>query len=276
MRVAIVTSMRVGAAGLALERLSTSGTVTPAAVIFNDQSGLARRRLLQRRLLKSLRIGPLGAANGIRMRGWYRHTEGADIFETARRLNVPVYNIPRFSDPAAMDTYRSLNVDLGISLGNGFIPEAFFSIPRLGMINYHGELLPEYPGALSVIWPIYFERLMTGFSVHRVSAKIDRGDVLIRREFPIQFRSTLRDTVEATGRTIYPHLPDAICEACENFAALVEAKLPSNYAPSFTTPTFSQYMRMARNNQKLYRRRLDSTLQDQSASSESVLGEKSV
>jgi methionyl-tRNA formyltransferase len=223
-------------------------------VIFSYQSTPPNlHRSLVRRARKIVRIGPLGALNGLRLRAWFTHFDAGDIVETARQLGVVLHEVSWMNSSKVATILASLEVDLAISLGNGYLGTRVFEIPRLGMINYHGELLPEYPGAQSIIWPIYDGRITTGFTIHRINATIDGGDILYRREFPIQFRSTLRKTVEATQRTIHPHLPAAVRYVCENFDALAASAIKQNIIRSYTTPTFGQFVRMARNNQRFYR-----------------------
>ena len=58
--------------------------------------------------------------------------------------------------------------DLGLALGNGFIGPSIFTIPCFGMVNIHSEMLPEFRGAQSFIWPIYEGVGWMGFTIHQI------------------------------------------------------------------------------------------------------------
>lgn len=254
MRVALITSVPVGGAGAALRELLTRPDVEVACVILAGGGPSAgRMKRLRRKAAKAWQIGLLGALNGIRMRSWFTHTEPVDIRAEAARGGVHVEQVAGVNDDRTARILETNPVDLGISLGNGYIQERVFSIPKHGMINYHGELLPEYPGALSIVWPIYFGLTRTGFTIHRVDRGIDTGDILMRREFDIAFRASLRETIEATGAVIHPCMPGAVADVVSNWETALTTAQPQRITRRFTTPTFAQYLRMEANNRSLWR-----------------------
>lgn len=254
MRVAIITSIPVGGAGAALRALVRQPGVEVAYVIVATGGPTAGRwKRLRRKLEKIWRIGPLGALNGIRMRKWFAHAQPVDIREEAERTGVRVEEVSGVNDDRTARILAADAVDLGISLGNGYIQQRIFTIPRHGMINYHGELLPEYPGGLSIVWPIYFGLTRTGFTIHRIDRGIDTGDILLRREFEILFRPTLRETIHATSAVVHPCVPAAIAEVVSHWDAAMASARPQRVTQKFTTPTFAQYMKMEANNRRLWR-----------------------
>lgn len=251
MRVAIVTGMPVGAAGAALADIKTAKGVELACVIFADNRGYRRNR---KKLLKKVwKIGLLGALNGLRLRNWYEHHGGKDIRTEAAEHGIPLVTVPTVNSPECVQALKDYRIDLAVSLGNGYIASRVFTTPREGFINYHGELLPEYPGALSIIWPIYFGLRKTGFTIHRVDRVIDTGAILLRREFDIRFRPRLEETVRATGAVIHPEMPRALREVLENWSAYRDSARPQKPARHFTTPSFWQFAKMMLNNRRLYR-----------------------
>lgn len=253
MRVCIVTGVPFGGAGATLPAIASTGNVELCCVIVVRGVPQDRGKMLRRKMRKILRIGPLGAVNGLRLRKWYHHSDGQDVFASARRFNIPVVEVNGVNSVETISAFRKFDIELGISLGNGYISRSTFDVPKFGMINYHGELLPQYPGALSIIWPIYFGLTKTGFTIHRIDTGIDTGPILLRQEFDIAFRSTLRETVEATGRIVHPHMPDAIAEVLSNWERLSADARPNTVTRSFTTPTIAEFARMSWNNRKLFR-----------------------
>lgn len=253
MRVAIITSVPIGGASAALQALAAVPEIEVAYVVVSNQSrSIGRWRQILRKWKKAWQIGPLGAINGLRMRAWFKHTVAGNIRQVAASLGVRVVEVAEVNCDQTAAIFSADPVDLAISLGNGYIQERIFSIPTHGMINYHGELLPEYPGALSIVWPIYFGRTRTGFTIHRIDKGIDTGDILMRREFEIEFGETLRQTIHATGTLIHPCMPGAIADVVRHWDVVRCCALPQTVEQRFTTPTFAQYLRMEANNRRLY------------------------
>lgn len=250
MRFALVTSVAGGGSGAALEELSRAAGAQLVCVIYSDQSGFTRSR--KKLLRKMVQIGPLGTATGLRLRGWFQHHGGKSLFDEAARLNIPVVRVTNINSDATIAALRDNAIDLGISLGNGYIASRVFTTPPEGFINYHGELLPEYPGALSIIWPIHDGLTRTGFTIHRIDKGIDTGPIVYRRDFAIAFRRTLRETVAATGAIVHPEMPRALRHVVENWPSLRAAATKEVAQRHFTTPTFWQYRRMVRNNDRLH------------------------
>lgn len=250
MKIAVVTGVRNGCSGACLEELSKSRTVELACVVFTNNSAVKTSR--RKRLAKILRIGPLGALNGLRLRKWYGHYGARDVRAEAERLGLPFVEVNTVNGEDCRNALRNHRIDLAVSLGNGYIGSKTFSIPKHGFINYHGELLPEYPGAQSIVWPIWHGRTTTGFTIHKIDRDIDTGEILYRREFPIHFRRSLRETVAATARTIHSEMPTAVRHVVENFVELAgnaTQELPERH---YTTTRFSEYLLMVRNNRRLW------------------------
>jgi methionyl-tRNA formyltransferase len=255
MRVVILTSFPRGLPARCLQRLLQSEAVTVAGVVVAEASARPGRRMLLRKAGKVLRIGPLGALNGLRLRRWYRDDDTEDVAELARRHGLPVTTVPFVNSDATRHAFRHANSDLGISLGNGYIAESIFSLPRHGMINVHGEMLPEFRGAQSVIWPIHEGLEETGFCIHQIDRHIDTGAILWQQRYPISFASTLRDTVERTSRVVRAEIPAALQYVCENYGALRQQAHPQGPGRSWTTPSLREFVRMTKNNRSFYERR---------------------
>jgi len=252
MRVCVVTGSPFGGAAAALSEIAAAQGVELACVILSDNSAVRRSRTKMFR--KIARIGLLGALNGVRMRQWYRHHNGRDLRAECERLGIPLVTVPTVNGAECIETLKEYRIDLGISLGNGYIASRVFSVPPEGFINYHGELLPAYPGAQSIIWPIYDEQTQTGFTLHCIDRGIDTGAILEQRRFDIVFRENLRETIAATAAVVHPELPRTLRLLLEEWPTRRAAAVPQGPPTRhFTTPTFWQFLRMARNNRKFYR-----------------------
>ena len=248
----MLTSSRVGIASACLPMLHESGKCDVARVIVSSAKPSSRARRLRRKLKKAMQIGLLGALNGLRMRAWYEGNSTADVVEMCRHLGIPVFETDVTNSDVTVRLMMEAEADLGLSLGNSYIAHRVFSIPKFGMINVHGERLPEYQNAQSVIWPIYHMETKTGLTVHQIDRSIDTGKILYREEYPIVFCAHLRDTVYATTKITRQRTPGAVRYVCENYERLTADATPQENGHKFTTPNIWQFVRMIRNNRLLY------------------------
>jgi methionyl-tRNA formyltransferase len=251
MRIVVLSSQNAGFASYCLPTLAKLPGVDVAGVILNEGVVTRPWRRRWKNLLKLARIGPLGAFNGVRMRRWYGDDLHAllpmpPLEPLAAELNVPYFRTPSLLDQKTVDLVQGFGADLGLSLGNGYIPERVFSIPRLGMLNIHHELLPEFQGAISVMWQIYFGSRTTGYTIHKIDRRIDTGDILLRREVPIDLQPTLGQTVTRTTAKVMEASLAGLGELLTNYDRFEREARPQGLGRRFTTPTYWQYRRMLR------------------------------
>jgi methionyl-tRNA formyltransferase len=253
-RVVILSSSPAGFASLCLPALASSKSIEIAAVI--QAKGIVQRPWLKRwrKLRKIAQIGVLGAANGVRMRRWYdidNHFQLEPLETLAQRYRLPFHTVDSIFSPRTVELFRQADANLGLSLGNGYIPRRVFSAPRLGMINIHHELLPEFQGAQSVIWQLHKGSVKTGFTIHRIDDHIDTGDVLYRQEIDITFRDTLEQTVAENYARLSEASRDALVKVLEDFEHYLSAARPQGKGQSFTTPSYWQFRRIRKMHDQL-------------------------
>jgi methionyl-tRNA formyltransferase len=104
----------------------------------------------------------------------------------ALEASVPILQPLKLRDEAFGSTIASFNADLGVVAAYGrILPDALLNIPRLGMINVHGSLLPRYRGAAPVHRAVIEGEEMTGITIMRVVAQLDAGPMLATAMRPI-------------------------------------------------------------------------------------------
>lgn len=62
------------------------------------------------------------------------------------------------------------------------IPKRLYSIPEFGGVNVHPSLLPKYRGMAPVARALMNGEKVTGVTLHKLSDKIDSGDMISQRE----------------------------------------------------------------------------------------------
>jgi methionyl-tRNA formyltransferase len=188
------------------------------------------------------------------MRRWYR-TNALDLKLLCDRLHIPVFETDRTNSDLTIELFKEAGADLGLSLGNSYISPSVFGIPKYGMINVHGERLPEYQNAQSVIWPIYYCETMTGLTIHQIERSIDAGKILYSEVYPIIFCRQLSETVRKTVKLTQERTAPAVRYVCENYLTLLRDARTQEGGQKFTTPTIREFYRMTRNNTVLCGRR---------------------
>ena len=227
-------------------------------VICSEGTVLDRKKYRERKIAKVRKIGVLGALNGIRMRRWYnadvcRSLNLQDLSTVARGLDLRFETTSAINTDRTIELFREANADLGLSLGNLYIGEGLFGVPKYGMINVHHEVLPEFRGAQSVIWQIYEGSSETGYSIHQIDNHTDTGKILYQEKITIELKPTLRQTVSHNYGRLYEASAKGLVKVLKNYPNFTaNAKAQSAGASSYTTPTFAQYLRITRQHRRLY------------------------
>ena len=82
------------------------------------------------------------------------------------------------------------------------LPPFVIDYPKYGCINVHGSLLPEYRGAAPMQRAIIDGKSVTGVTIMYMAEGLDTGDMLLKRELPIDRNDnfeTIHDRLGALG-----------------------------------------------------------------------------
>lgn len=114
-----------------------------------------------------------------RPKGRGMKTAYSPVKELALARGIPVFQPERFREDAVVDELRALRPDVIAVVAYGrILPQRVLDIPRLGCINIHASLLPQYRGAAPYQWAVLDGQKQTGVSAQYMSAGVDEGDIL--------------------------------------------------------------------------------------------------
>lgn len=248
----ILTSNPKGLASLCIPDLIERNVDLRCVVLVHRENGQNNGKIkrIKKRIKKISKIGILGALNGIRMRKWYV-TQSSDIYDVCNEYGIDLVEVEYLNSEHTRSVIADIDADFGISLSNGYISERIFCTPRFGMINIHTEVLPDFPGAQSIIWPIHQMSNETGFSIHKVENKIDGGDLLSVKKVKIKFESSLAKTVMTNLKLVRSQVGPELANVCNNFSSYLENARVQPKNKSRTTPSLSQFFQMVINHNKL-------------------------
>ena len=97
----------------------------------------------------------------------------------AAAAGVAVLQPERIRDEGFLRAVGEMRLDLGVVAAYGrILPDSLLALPRLGMINVHASILPEYRGAAPVHRAVIDGRDETGVTIMRVVRELDAGAML--------------------------------------------------------------------------------------------------
>lgn len=99
-------------------------------------------------------------------------------------VDADVLRFDDFHCDDCIEAVRVLQPDLGVIVGTHILRPSIFSLPRLGSINLHTGMVPQYRGAAPAFWEMYNGEQRVGVTVHRVAEKVDAGAILNQQSFP--------------------------------------------------------------------------------------------
>jgi len=117
----------------------------------------------------------------------------------AQERGIPVLQPSSLKGEEAAEEIRGLSPEMIVVVAYGkILPRSILEIPPRGCINVHGSLLPKYRGAAPIQRAVVEGETVTGVTVMQMDAGMDTGDMLLKKETPI-------DPLE-TGGALYERL----------------------------------------------------------------------
>ena len=112
------------------------------------------------------------------------------------------------------------------------IPKWMIDLPKHGCINLHASLLPKYRGAAPIQWAIIRGESVTGVTTMKIDEGLDTGDVLLKREVPIQDE----DTTETLSERLSGVGADLMVETLPKLIRAEIQPQPQNHAQATFAP----------------------------------------
>jgi len=123
----------------------------------------------------------------------------------AAEHGFPILQPEKLKDPAFLEALAALKGDLFVVVGFRMLPEAVWSMPKLGTFNLHAALLPQYRGAAPINWAVINGENITGVTTFMIDRNIDTGGIILRQECRVEPRDTagtLHDKLRELGSTL--------------------------------------------------------------------------
>lgn len=119
----------------------------------------------------------------------------------------------KLRDEAFVEAVRALQPDLAVVVAFRMLPEIVWSLPKLGTINLHASLLPQYRGAAPINWAIIRGEIQSGVTTFFINEEIDKGNLLMQAKVDIPAdwdAGKLHDALMAVGADLVLQTVDGL------------------------------------------------------------------
>ena len=166
------------------------------------------------------------------------------VKQYALQHNLNILQPEKLKDPEFLKQLKSLNADLQVVVAFRMLPEIVWNMPRLGTINLHGSLLPQYRGAAPINWAVINGEKETGVTTFKLQHEIDTGNILLQESFPIGENETageVHDKMKEIGakllvKTVNGLASASLKEISQNSSLTIDHS-PLKHAPKIFTGT---------------------------------------
>ncbi len=158
--------------------------------------------------------------------------------------NLKVLQPEKLKNPEFLEELKSLHADLQIVVAFRMLPEIVWNMPRMGSVNLHGSLLPQYRGAAPINWAVINGEKQTGVTTFKLKQEIDTGDILLQESFPIGENETageVHDKMKEIGAQVLVKtvkgLADGSLKEMPQLVISNKQPAPLKHAPKIFTET---------------------------------------
>ncbi|TGD79707.1 methionyl-tRNA formyltransferase [Hymenobacter wooponensis] len=107
------------------------------------------------------------------------------VKQAAVQHGLPVLQPTNLKDQEFQAELLAYAADLQVVVAFRMLPETVWNMPRLGSINIHASLLPQYRGAAPINWALIHGDTQTGVTSFFLRHEIDTGDLIYQDVFDI-------------------------------------------------------------------------------------------
>lgn len=113
-----------------------------------------------------------------------------DVKIKANELNIEVLTPTSLKDEDFISELKSLEADLFIVVAFRMLPKEVWTIPKMGTINLHTSLLPNYRGAAPINRVLINGEKETGITTFFINEKIDCGEMIQQEKVDLTENTT--------------------------------------------------------------------------------------
>ena len=142
-----------------------------------------------------------------------RQLQASAVKVAAEAHGLHVLQPTNLKSPEFQSELKSYAADLQVVVAFRMLPEAVWNMPRLGSINIHASLLPQYRGAAPINWALMHGDAETGVTSFFLRHEIDTGDLIFQDRVAITPEDdfgSLYDKLKTAGAALARRSVEAI------------------------------------------------------------------
>jgi methionyl-tRNA formyltransferase len=112
--------------------------------------------------------------------------------------DLPVWQPERIKkDTETLNKLKQLDADVFVVVAYGqILSQKILNMPKLGCVNVHGSILPQYRGAAPIQWCLYNGETETGITTMLMDVGMDTGAMLLKASTPISLLDNADDVAQ--------------------------------------------------------------------------------
>ena len=114
---------------------------------------------------------------------WGEPFDRFSLDRAAKRLKIPLRHIKNPNDEDFLKKLKAIEPDLIFNQSDYMMKSELLNIPRSGVVNRHGSLLPKHRGRVASFWSHLEGKY--GVTIHFVDEGIDSGPIILQKELQI-------------------------------------------------------------------------------------------
>ncbi len=125
------------------------------------------------------------------------------LLKLANKSKISCFNFKNINMQNNINKIKNYNSDLLISVSyDQIFKKKIIESFDLGIINCHCGALPYYRGRSPINWAIINGEKSFGITVHYVNEKIDQGDIIVQKKYPIKKKDDFKSLLNLANKKI--------------------------------------------------------------------------
>lgn len=105
--------------------------------------------------------------------------------DVAKQHGIPLVRTPSLNSEETIASLTAEAPDVVIGLGTRILSARLLAAAKLGFLNAHSSLLPEYRGGGTEFWQLAGGERETGVTIHWMAPKVDEGPLCAQKKWRI-------------------------------------------------------------------------------------------
>lgn len=132
------------------------------------------------------------------------------VRELCESKSIPYYQFNTINTKGCIEVLTELQPDIIFNQSDHIVRQKAIDVPRIGIVNRHGSLLPRYRGQMSPFWQVYRGEKTGGITFHFLDEKLDSGPIIYQEEIPINKNETANSMIQKVFDHAFTGFPKVV------------------------------------------------------------------